>query len=205
MASVWDAIPAPGFEYGAHPSLLYNILPVPFPTSNTTFTMTTIYTVLAQHANILTSWLVSLCAASLLHSLRCLQPPSIIFHSLFFGTQCSQPQLIPVPLKVGPSTSVAVGDLHKDIWLYKHYKGDKCAKFPCLEEVVKGTPGKDSFHFFFQPQDDICGLHNHCVKILSLSNTPVIGEILVLKSGSGGGACNILERDKGLVEYLMYK
>lgn len=89
--------------------------------------------------------------------------------------------------------------------MYKHYEGEECGGFPCLQEVFSGTPGSSSFHFFFQPQGDICGLSNHCVKILSLSNTPVISEILVLKSGPCGRACDIVERDKGLVEYLMYK
>lgn len=128
------------------------------------------------------------------------------FYDLPRFAWCSQPQLVPVPLEVGPSESVAVDNLHHDIWLYKHYKDGECqcGDFLCLKESFEVFPGSSIFHFFFQPQGDICGLCNHCVKALSVSATPIIGEVLVLKSMSGGGACNIVEKDKGLVEYLMY-
>lgn len=109
---------------------------------------------------------------------------------------------MPVPLEVGPSAVVAVEDLHIDVWLYEHAEEGVLLYYA---ETVALFPGSDTFHFFFQPQDDICATCNCCITNLAPFVRPVVREVLVLKVQAQGATVNIEEQNRGLVEYLMHK
>lgn len=135
-----------------------------------------------------------------------------MYQGLLYGTQCTRPLLVPVPLEYGCKKLLSLDDLYTELWI----KGDELGRFGgnslqdlslfrCTMSHFPSLPDLRLLHAYTFFRAYAPSVNNGLLDELSEKRSTWMGDLLVMKSGDGGDCAisDVTSQDVLLVDMII--